>query len=51
MTKIDWALLEAVLKPAFDRKPEKTEVPDRPRAASTGGTEFDIARENRNNFG
>ena len=50
MTKIDWALLEAVLKPALERKPEKCEFPGRPRP-STAGTEFDIARENRNNFG
>ena len=50
MTKIDWALLEAVLKPALERKPEKCEFPGRPRS-STVGTEFDIARENRNNFG
>ena len=50
MTKIDWTLLEAVLKPALDRKPEKGESPDRLRV-STASTEFDNARENRNNFG
>ena len=50
MTKIDWALIETVLKPAFERKLEKPEIPERPRA-STLGTEFDMARENRNNFG
>ena len=50
MTKIDWALVESVLKPALDRKPEKCDSLDRPRS-STAGTEFDIARENRNNFG
>ena len=44
MTKIDWVLLEAILKPALERRPEKCEFPDRPRA-STAGTEFDIARE------
>ncbi len=47
MTKIDWALIETVLKPALERKPEKTE---RPRLG-TLSNEFDIARENRNNFG
>jgi hypothetical protein len=50
MTKIDWTLIETVLKPAFDRRPEQTEIPGRPRM-STLGTEFDMARENRNNFG
>ena len=50
MTKIDWALLDTVLKPALERRPEKLDLPERPRA-STLGTEFDIARENRNNFG
>ncbi len=49
MTKIDWALVEAVLKPAFDRKPEKALIAGR-LPASTPGTEFDMARENRNNF-
>ena len=50
MTKIDWALLDTVLKPALERRPEKLGLPERPRA-STVGTEFDMARENRNNFG
>ena len=50
MTKIDWALLETILKPAFDRQPEKPEIPGRPRPG-TSSTAFDIARENRNNFG
>jgi hypothetical protein len=50
MTKIDWALIESVLRPALERKPAKLEIPGRP-LGSTLGNEFDIARENRNNFG
>ena len=50
MTKIDWTMIESILKPAFDRKPEKLEIPDRQRVG-TLGTEFDMDRENRNNFG
>jgi hypothetical protein len=50
MTKIDWALIETVLRPALERKPEKPGVAGRP-LAGTLSNEFDIARENRNNFG
>ncbi len=50
MTKIDWALVDSILRPALERKPEKVDLPERPRG-STLGTEFDMARENRNNFG
>ena len=49
MTKIDWTMIEALLKPALDRKPERGEA-DRARMG-TLGTEFDMGRENRNNFG
>ena len=47
MTKVNWALIEMVLKPALERKPEKLERP----VVGTLSNEFDIARENRNNFG
>ena len=50
MTKIDWALVDLVLRPALERKPERPEIPERTRVG-TLGTEFDMARENRNNFG
>ena len=47
MTKIDWVMIERVLKPALERKPENMERP----VQSTLRNKFDIARENRNNFG